>query len=90
MADFGAPVGEDPWFGNKGVMWSANPLGDALAHFLDNLVEEGMLERREEPDTAYRWNPKYGIQEEYTCSKCRGKCMPQNHAGWDPTQEGHG
>ena len=26
----------------------------------------------------------------YTCSKCQGRCMPQNHAGWDPTQEGHG
>ena len=26
----------------------------------------------------------------YVCSKCRGRCMPQNHAGWDPTQEGHG
>jgi hypothetical protein len=26
----------------------------------------------------------------YTCSKCRGRCLPQNHAGWDPTQEGHG
>jgi|SRR5579885_208534 len=26
----------------------------------------------------------------YMCSKCRGRCMPQNHAGWDPTQEGHG
>lgn len=26
----------------------------------------------------------------YVCSKCQGRCMPQNHAGWDPTQEGHG
>ena len=25
-----------------------------------------------------------------TCSKCPGECMAQNHAGWDPTQEGHG
>jgi len=24
------------------------------------------------------------------CSKCPGECRPQNHAGWDPTQEGHG
>lgn len=25
-----------------------------------------------------------------TCSKCSGECRAQNHAGWDPTQEGHG
>ena len=24
------------------------------------------------------------------CSKCPGACLPQNHAGWDPTSEGHG
>lgn len=26
----------------------------------------------------------------HTCSKCPGECFPQRHAGWDPTQEGHG
>ncbi len=53
--EFGAPVGEDHWNGVKGIMWSS--FGDPLYHFLDGLVEMGYLERREEPDIAYRWNP---------------------------------
>lgn len=57
--DFGAPDGHDPWHGIKGVMWSNNPLGNSLYHFLDNLVDAGVLERKEEPDIAYRWNPNY-------------------------------
>lgn len=57
--DFGAPYEFDSWHGVKGVMWSNNPLGNALAIFLDNLVEASVLERREEPDIAYRWNPNY-------------------------------
>lgn len=62
--EFGAPPAvegqsNDCWNGAKGVMWSANPLGDGLCHFLDALVEEGCLERREEPDIQYRWNPDY-------------------------------
>jgi len=31
---------------------------------------------------------QYGLFRN-TCSKCPGECLPQNHAGWDPTQEGH-
>jgi hypothetical protein len=57
--EFGAPTGEDHWNGVKGVIWSANPLGDALANLLESLVIEGCLERREEPDIAFRWNPNY-------------------------------
>ena len=57
--DFGAPVGEDDWNGVKGVMWSRNPLGEALISMLDSLVTAGVLEKREMPDTAYRWNPNY-------------------------------
>jgi hypothetical protein len=57
--EFGAPPGHDHWQGTKGVIWSSNALGDALHHFLNELVNEGCLERREDPDTAYRWNPNY-------------------------------
>jgi hypothetical protein len=57
--DMEAPPGEDHWNGVKGIMWSNNPLGNAIYYFLDQLVEEGMLERREEPNTAYRWNSMY-------------------------------
>ncbi len=27
--------------------------------FLEALVQEGALERHDEPDIEYRWNPKY-------------------------------
>lgn len=57
--DFGGPYGVDPWHGVKGIIWSANPLGDGIAHFLEALVKEGMLERREEPDIQFRWNKDY-------------------------------
>ena len=57
--EFGAPGGEDPWRGVKGTIWSANTLGDAMAMFLEELVKEGALERRDESDIEFRWNPKY-------------------------------
>lgn len=57
--DFGAPVGEDLWHGVKSIIWSGNPLGDAMATYLDALVKANMLERRNEPNIEYRWNPEY-------------------------------
>ena len=57
--EFGAPHDNDPWHGVKGVIWSANPLGDAISNFIIALSKEGCLERRDEPDIAYRWNPNY-------------------------------
>lgn len=61
--EFGAPSDArgqfDSWHGVKGTIWSNNPLGNALAEFLEALVVEGCLERREEPDIGFRWNPKY-------------------------------
>ena len=61
--EFGSPAGyegmSDCWHGAKGVMWSDNPLGNALYDFLNALVEEGCLEYREEPDIGYRWHPYY-------------------------------
>jgi len=61
--EFGAPNDAsgplDPWHGVKGVMWSANTLGDTLHEFLEALVRVGCLERRDEPDIGYKWNPEY-------------------------------
>lgn len=57
--DMGAPVGEDHWNGAKGIMWSDNPLGNAISNFILGLVEEGMLERGGEGDLEFRWNPNY-------------------------------
>lgn len=62
--EFGAPPGEDQWHGTKGVMWSANPLGDTLSDFIISLTKAGVLERRDEPDIEYRWNPNYKGMEE--------------------------
>lgn len=60
--EFGAPSDAsgplDPWHGVKGVIWSASTLGDGLYDFLQVLVKEGCLERRE-PDIQYRWNSNY-------------------------------
>lgn len=62
--EFGGPVayGADPWNGVKGIMWSSE--GDPIYYFLDGLVQMGYLEKRTEPDTAYRWNPNYKEKEE--------------------------
>lgn len=61
--EFGAPGDAtgpfDPWHGVKGIIWSVNPLGDAIGQFLEALAKEGCLERREEPDIEFRWNPNY-------------------------------
>lgn len=61
--EFGAPGDAtgpfDPWHGIKGVIWSANALGDAMSDFVVALNKAGVLERRDEPDIEYRWNPNY-------------------------------
>lgn len=52
--------GQESWLKNKGVFWSANPLGDALVKVLNELVGAGLLEHRSEPDSQYRWKPRGG------------------------------
>lgn len=42
----------------KAIYWSDNIMGNLLAKMLDDLVELGCLEKRDEPDWQYRWNPK--------------------------------
>lgn len=62
--DFGATHDQDCWHGAKGIIWSANPLGNAISDFLEGLVLEGMLER-EESGPSFRWNPEYkGLDNE--------------------------
>ena len=60
--EFGAPPAvegqeNDPWHGTKGIMWSSD--GDELYLFLEGLVKMGYLERKDEPDVMYRWNPNF-------------------------------
>ena len=43
----------------KHVMWSDNDLGTLLANMLMGLAEKGILERRDEPDDQFRWNPNF-------------------------------
>jgi hypothetical protein len=40
-------------------MWSNNPIGDMLMQQLELLVEQGVLEKRDEPDLQFRWNPAF-------------------------------
>ena len=43
----------------KHVFWSQHEVGGALHDMLEILVKLGVIERREEPDTQYRWNQDY-------------------------------
>lgn len=96
--DFGAPPEGDPWHGFEELV-KANHANEGwvLELFLNHLVQAKVLERRDEPNTAYKWNTSYEIgqqtqEDKNFCHKCRGKCRPWNHAGgyWDPNKEGYG
>ncbi len=63
--EFGAPPEHDHWNGVKGIIWSSNPLGDSLFYFLEALVAAKVLEKRQEPDISYRWNPECQITEAF-------------------------
>jgi hypothetical protein len=39
----------------KGAFWTDNRLGNGLHTVLLDLVEAGVLERRQEPDEQFRW-----------------------------------
>ena len=47
------------WGNAKHVFWSNHPVGNALAKILDDLAAAGVLERRDDPDIQYRWNPSF-------------------------------
>jgi hypothetical protein len=44
----------------KGVFWTDNHLGNGLHDALLSLVRAGVLERRDEPDEQFRWQPPVG------------------------------
>jgi hypothetical protein len=46
----------------KGVFWTDTRLGNGLHAVLLDLVEAGVLERREEPDEQFRWRLISGHQ----------------------------
>lgn len=49
-----------PAFGAaKHVFWSNHPIGELLFSMLDRLVEQGVLEKRDEPDIQCRWCPAF-------------------------------
>lgn len=54
-------IAEDANFasGVKHIFWSNNPTGNMLYKILPELVAIGALEKRDEPDDQYRWNPAY-------------------------------
>ena len=41
------------------ILWSDHPVGRLLYLMLDQLVEQRILEKRDEPDIQYRWNPTF-------------------------------
>ena len=43
----------------KHVFWADNPIGNTLQSILNELVSCRVLERRDEPDIQYRWNPEF-------------------------------
>lgn len=45
----------------KHIFWTDNPIGNMLAKILDSMTETGILEKRDEPDFQYRWNPELNI-----------------------------
>lgn len=91
------------YFGGRGVV---KALGDlhrvrkaiiSLKEMHDQFLLEALKELRFHDDenveyAAGIWEYNYREYDlwSYVCSKCQGRCMPQNHAGWDLTKEGHG
>jgi hypothetical protein len=43
----------------KHVFWSNHSIGELLFSMLDRFVEQGVLEKRDEPDIQYRWSPAF-------------------------------
>ena len=45
----------DPFLGQKGTLWSDNPIGNVLTATLIGMVASGVLEYRDEPNQQFRW-----------------------------------
>jgi len=53
--------GPTSWLANKHVFWSDNRLGTSLHVILEALVSVGVLEKRTEPDTQYRYRQNFDV-----------------------------
>jgi hypothetical protein len=53
----------------------------------DTFTDKIIIERIE---SIWEYNRNKNGLFRNICSKCYGECYPQNHAGWDPIQEGNG
>ena len=45
----------------KPILWTDNPIGNMLYRMLELMVVGGVLQRRDEPDIQYRWNPEFKL-----------------------------
>jgi hypothetical protein len=43
----------------KHVFWSSHPVGETLYQMLEMLADLGILQKRDEPELQYRWNPTF-------------------------------
>ncbi len=43
----------------KHVFWSNHPVGGAIYQFIENLVQQGLLEENPEEPSQFRWNRNY-------------------------------
>ncbi len=43
----------------KSVFWTNNPVGNATYAILEALTTANVLQKRDEPDFQYRWNPDF-------------------------------
>jgi hypothetical protein len=44
------------WLETKHIFWTDNPAGKMLQAMLGELATSGILDRRDKPDTQYRWS----------------------------------
>ncbi len=66
------------WGRHKHVFWSSHPIGNMLYKMLDDLVAQGVLEKRE-PDFQYRWNQDFrGSWEEDVLPRADGSVPPRS------------
>ena len=43
----------------KHVFWAANPIGHMLYQMLNELTQQTILQKRDEPDYQFRWNTNF-------------------------------
>lgn len=56
--EFGSKPNSDPWNGVKWVMWSNNPVGNALYETIHAMIDQQVLDATEDKDQV-RWHPDF-------------------------------